>query len=272
MKLFKRNIPLSVVAQKLGTLLIVTIRITILFKNPMHLLYHYIRSNALPEKVVTLRNGKKIFLSSNASDLITVIVLFGKREYGDIPKLATILDIGANIGVFCIYAKVNGADKVFACEPNEESYTILMKNIKENGYEDTVMALNRAVTSIDGETVLIPKESSPMNQILESHDDEHTGLCRVKTISLESILRKYSIEFVDLLKIDCEGSEYQIIEATGAEIFNKIKRLRFEYHEGPDDLTHHLSKYGYRVDGHFPDNASGGGRDKVGRIFYSNYS
>jgi len=272
MKLFRRNIPPALIASKLGMFLLVAIRISVLFRNPIHLLSHYIRSSALPDKVVTLRNGKKIFLSSHESDLITVVVLFGKREYGDIPKGATVLDIGANIGVFSIYAKLNGADKVFACEPNEESFAILKKNIKENGYEDTVMALNRAVTDIDDEIVLIPKKSSPLNEIIRDHNDENTNLSSVKTVSLESILAKYSIEFLDLLKIDCEGAEYQIVETTSADIFNKIQRLRFEYHEGPDNLTHHLSKYGYTVDGHFPDNDSGWGWDKVGRIFYSKIS
>lgn len=269
MKLFGRNFPVTVILSKLTIFAVVAVRVTILFQNPVRLLHHYLRSWALPEKMVTLRNGHRIFLSSYPNDLVTIMVLFGKREYGDIPNDGIVVDIGANIGAFCVYAKLYGAKRVIAFEPNKESFEILQKNITENGFEDSVTALNIAVSSEDDQRVYIPIASDPNNITSRQVENEDSGFTEVKTIKLATILDRYRIEQLDLLKVDCEGAEYEIIDACDRDTFNRIKRLRFEYHRGHTDLSDILLKNNFRIVGYYPDNDPDDGWDKVGRIFYS---
>jgi hypothetical protein len=53
---------------------------------------------------------------------------------------------------------------------------------------------------------------------------------------------------VDLLKLDCEGSEYAIIQGTAPEVWERIARVRMEYHEGRvDQLARHFEALGYQM-------------------------
>ena len=44
-------------------------------------------------------------------------------------------------------------------------------------------------------------------------------------ISLGDLLRDHSVESVDLLKIDCDGGEFAILESTPADVFSRIRNI-----------------------------------------------
>ncbi len=54
----------------------------------------------------------------------------------------TVIDAGANVGVFSAYAALCGARKVYAFEPVKETFDVLVQNIKHNGLEASVIPLN----------------------------------------------------------------------------------------------------------------------------------
>ena len=247
--------------QRIIMMLFLISRTCILFKQPLRLLVSYIRNTPFLEKFVEFRNGNKIFLSTYPYDLTTIMVIFGKREYGNIIDKSIVIDIGANIGVFCIYAIVNGASQVVAFEPNTEAFKTLQKNIRENGFQNSITAVNLAVSSVDNNSVWIEQSSNPNNYTTIDHQSRDHAF-EVKTISLKTILSLHKLTNVHLMKIDCEGAEYEIIEAGDYDSYDRINEIRFEYHNGTDRLTNHLSKYGFEMDKIFPDNK------RVGRAFY----
>ena len=53
---------------------------------------------------------------------------------------------------------------------------------------------------------------------------------KVKSLTLQSILDSNKLETCDYLKLDCEGSEYDIIESLPDKYFKKIKKIYIEYH------------------------------------------
>ena len=64
-------------------------------------------------------------------------------------------------------------------------------------------------------------------------------------------IKKNKIETCDLLKIDCEGSEYQILPAVSKETFARIKNIAMEFHEGrPDELRSWLEAGGFQILSH----------------------
>ncbi len=208
---------------------ITVIRSCYWFKRPLAVLYHYVNKSLPEQGFVELRDGTKIFLSTQALDVVTVVLVFCRSEYGSIEKGSVVIDIGANIGAFSLLAARAGARKVYAFEPNPEVYACLEKNVRENGLDDVVIPCRKAVAGRSGERVLIPVESSPANKTQQKED----GRCEpVETISVDDVMRQHDMECVDLLKMDCEGAEYDIIPSLTDSSCAKIKSIRMEYHEG----------------------------------------
>lgn len=247
-----RQVKVSRIFEKLSLFLPVAVRSFRWFKHPMNLLNHYFHNRSPAERVVELRNGIRIHFSSAPDDLSTVVVVFLKKDYGEIPEHGVVIDIGANIGVFSLYAVSRGASRVFAFEPNREAYDVLVRNIESNNLSSKILPFNLAVGGGGYDTVNIPRVSSAHNRTLklvsESHKDQYDT---VSCITLEKILSASGVEHVDLLKMDCEGAEYEILEGTSDRTLSSIQRLRMEYHGQPiHEITSRLGRLGYAVENH----------------------
>ena len=81
-------------------------------------------------RVYTLRNGIELETRETV-DTATIGVVFLRREYGPIGSNWTVIDVGANIGVFTLYAAATGG-RVYAYEPMPENYELLLRNLKRN--------------------------------------------------------------------------------------------------------------------------------------------
>jgi FkbM family methyltransferase len=64
--------------------------------------------------------------------------------------------------------------------------------------------------------------------MVSSYCSSEQPLSEVPEISLGELLRDYAAESVDLLKIDCEGGEYAILENSPAEVFRHIRNIVFD--------------------------------------------
>jgi FkbM family methyltransferase len=189
-----------------------------------------------------LRSGLKIYLSDHPHDIITIFVIFVREDYGRVQPQSVVVDIGANIGIFALYAAHNQAAKVFAYEPNSEAYHHLLQNIKTNHLEHTIFPGQFAVVGAPGELVRFPARSSIYNSIIT--DLSSTDFEWVNTIGLPKILDQTGD--VDLLKLDCEGAEYDILLSAGKDVYARIRNLRLEYHSNREqDIERHLTSYGF---------------------------
>ena len=143
-----------------------------------------------------------------------------------------ILDIGANIGLFTLYAK-DSASRVIAVEPTESHHYIFDKLTEDC----TNVELSKvALSGEDGPiTFYICEDNLTMNSLVnkKSKSVEVDGLC------LESLLNKYNLDHVDFCKIDIEGSEMiAITEETLKPVFDKIDRIFIEVHATIPTYTH----------------------------------
>jgi len=139
---------------------------------------------------------------------------------------AVVIDIGANIGIPSIYlAKKFPQAKFYLFEPILENYRNLQKNIKANGI-DNIVAENLAITS-DGRdfpmTALLCENSGGGTGQAATIDSssENPNYLVSKSIKLDDVFERHAIEHCDLLKIDCEGSEHEILET-----FSYLDRVR----------------------------------------------
>ncbi|MCG2908007.1 MAG: FkbM family methyltransferase [Sulfolobales archaeon] len=125
-----------------------------------------------------------------------------------------------------IYFAIKGAEKVIAIEPHPGAYEELVENIRINGLEGKIVPLNIAVGDKEGYIVVsnVETKQAPVTLFKES---EGNGI-KVKMETLSNVINKYNLE-TDVLKMDCEGCEYNLI-LNDYEAVSKFDQLAFEYH------------------------------------------
>jgi len=168
-----------------------------------------------------------------------------------LPPKPVIVDIGANAGYFNIilFSKIKEAT-VYAYEPIPVNYQLFSKNISLNpGLEKKIHLHNKAVVGTPQDSVELFMEHDAENSVIASvysdFDQQNKYSIKVPAISLQEIIKGNHLQQIDLLKIDCEGSEYPIIYETPRELWAKVKRLTIEVHNLDNDKrnTDYLGKF-----------------------------
>jgi FkbM family methyltransferase len=238
MQIFGRKVTIK----KAARMALTAARTVAVAREPLKVLRGY-ASMTSPE-AVRLRSGHTIHMGGHPQDIVTFVVVFGRREYGTIPKDGVVIDIGANIGTFAVYAALNGAKKVYSFEPSPVAFAYLKKNIEANGLSDIIVPLNKAVADSQ-RTVHIPAISSPFNSIysdtlVHGYDKDRVaaaGVHAVEAVTLPHFLQSEGIQSVDLLKMDCEGAEYEIVPSLDEDTLSKIHEIRMECHRSQKELV-----------------------------------
>jgi len=136
-----------------------------------------------------------------------------------------VLDIGAFIGDSSIYFILKGAKKVYAIEPHPNAYKEMIENIKLNNMEDKISPINMGI-SYNSDYVIINIKDTPL-VISKFFNSNNTGI-KVPAGKLSDIIEKYNID-AQVLKMDCEGCEYDII-LKDYDTIKEFDEIGFEYH------------------------------------------
>jgi len=169
-----------------------------------------------------------------------------------------VIDIGGNVGMVSIYlAKKFPFLKIYAFEPVKEDYENFLQNMKLNNIpNETITVENKAVTC-DGRAVnmninlqnkggsfVLRDPNGNLNDFKNiKFDNLETNNISINSIKLEEICKKYGIKKIKLLKIDCEGSEYEILYNLSKEVFSNILTIRGEFHSKNDKKIIELEEY-----------------------------
>ncbi|HLH45475.1 MAG TPA: FkbM family methyltransferase [bacterium] len=185
-------------------------------------------------------------------DISHLTELYINKVYGDHFQ-GVVVDVGASNGDSSIFFAKRGADMVIALEPMPESYQLAMKNVEINGLKHKVKLVNAALFTERGKTKFKVSTKnpnansiSPTRQVIDlgiTYDNE----VEVETLSLQDIVKDFSLNNVSLLKMDCEGCEYYIFNDVDQLILDKIEEVILEFHEGPKGIPSLLSKNGFSV-------------------------
>lgn len=175
--------------------------------------------------------------------------VFFTDEYAFLnPTEKTVIDIGANIGDSTIYFVIKGAKKVIGLEPYPYTYTIASNNIKINKLEDRAEVINAGYGSDGYITVDPSKISTTGDELKECKNGGKT----IELLSLKSLVERYYIN-EGILKMDCEGCEYHMLDEDNATL-SRFKQILIEYHYGYKNLKERLENAGFTVKYTTPSN------------------
>jgi FkbM family methyltransferase len=149
------------------------------------------------------------------------ISCFVRNDYGlrrRIQEVRTILDIGANVGFFSLAAKgYYPYATIHAYEPNPRILPFLRANVSEL----EIGVYDEAVGSRDGFTNMVDNGPSNQARTCTGEDGE------IRVVSLDKAIQRLG-GWVDLLKLDCEGAEWDLFQIR--DCWQRIGNVRMEYH------------------------------------------
>lgn len=136
----------------------------------------------------------------------------------------TMIEIGAHVGCGTLYYAVEkGFEKILAIEANLINYKLLVSNIFKNGLEDIITPMWAAVALESGQFRKLYFDGVNNGQC-GLFLDKGVSCGYVQTISFEHILSLFNE--IDVLKIDIEGSEYEILSPR-SNLKEQLKKVRF---------------------------------------------
>ena len=187
------------------------------------------------------RNQKRYVLTKNidlqgysidAVDVVSLIFQFKEIFVDQLylfkanRKKPIIYDCGSNIGLSILFFKsIYKNAKIIAFEADENIAQICKSNIVRNNIDD-VQILNKAVW-IDNEDISFSIHGADGGSIQGS-----INTTKVKAIRLKELLE--SEKYIDLLKIDIEGAEYEVILDCKNSL-NNVENIFIEYHSWKND-------------------------------------
>lgn len=151
-----------------------------------------------------------------------------------------VVDVGAGLGDFSIDAAYGRpATRVYAFEPFPGSYQLLLRNLEQNAVTN-VKPFQEAVWREAGSLALDLSAGEPL-QIASSEvvvEQAQSRSVAVTAVTLSDILAREGLERIDLLKLDCEGAEYEILIGASNETLRCVPRIIMEYHDVGEGHTH----------------------------------
>ncbi len=241
-KFSKNKFPISGILRNGNSIILKNKFITTLFTLEGNEIIKFEKNYAVIETASNIPRVKFIDFEDNG-DLLSIFI---KNEYRDFyVKDKTVIDIGANIGDSSIYFITKNAKKVIAIEPFEKNYLSLKENIGINNLTEKIIPI-QAFCSGNETFVEISKNEKgggSTNYVRKSEKD----VVKISTISISNILEKYKMKENIVLKIDCEGCEYDLISNTPNEILNQIDEIFIEYHMGYLDIVKKLKECRFEI-------------------------
>jgi FkbM family methyltransferase len=206
-----------------------------------------------------MRNGTKIKVRGGTADKAIIVETWIDREYFPegftILEKDTVIDIGAHIGIFSIMAsQMAKKGKVYSFEPVPSNFELLKSNVQGNRIQN-ILAFNEAVTrETENREIYICDQDTTCHtfddqrvECLRQQGIEFSKKISVKTTTLDRIVEENNILRIDFLKIDAEGSEFDILLSCSDQLLCSISIICMECHTDILKMKQFLENRGFKV-------------------------
>ena len=194
-----------------------------------------------------------IYIRKRGSDIEVfheVLVRFGYKFNTKLNfKPQVIIDCGANIGLASVYFKSLFPDsQIIAIEPEINNYNMMVDNLK---CYNEVFCMNVGVWNRKANIIVDNSDTSDYGFSFHEVADETEG--SVKALSIKDIMNEYSIDYIDILKIDIEGAEKELFGIDYDVWLSRTRLLIIELHDRMREgcsktFFDALSKYNYSTE------------------------
>ncbi|MDE1820497.1 MAG: FkbM family methyltransferase [Euryarchaeota archaeon] len=173
----------------------------------------------------------------------TPVEVFHDLEYAALDVAGrTVIDVGASIGDSTIYFARRGALKTIGLEPYPIPFEAACQNVARSGLEGRI-ELRRALCGPKEGTAMVSSSARATDNTsaITDHGDLATPV-----VTLDHLASQLSVQG-GILKLDCEGGEYEILQSTPTEALARFDQLVVEYHDGVKGLADRLALAGFSI-------------------------
>lgn len=179
-----------------------------------------------------------VYLRMNSTDADLASKLIGKQggEYDFIKSLPgienyqTIVDAGANVGFFTLLAKRAAPHaRIISIEPDSGNYEMLCRNCPSAADSCTGGGDIKLHAGLWNKACKLGIEKRKTGDVGFVVYEDENGL--IDAVSMPDIMTKMKIDHIDLLKMDIEGSEFQVFDESAEQWIDKVDVLIIETHE-----------------------------------------
>jgi FkbM family methyltransferase len=172
----------------------------------------------------------KTLLETEAGNGSPVIEVFAYGEYElalDWTRVHRVIDVGAHVGSFALWVceRAPGV-RIISIEPEPRNFSDLESNIARNQLGTRIDAVNAALGAHSGTTTTL---HVPMNRESGSTLATEGTVIDATEMTLAELLERLNGP-LDLLKLDCEGAEWEVLASLDAKTWARISRLVMECH------------------------------------------
>jgi FkbM family methyltransferase len=181
--------------------------------------------------VLNLKNGLKIKMRKNTTDIQAFVNVWILEEYKKetlgINEDDVIIDVGGHIGLFTLYVSQFCKNVIiYAFEPFKNNFDLFKDNIQMNNLKNIKISNN----AVAGKKEKIRIYKNQCDDAAHSIYGEGENFSEIDAVTISDIINNQNISKCNLLKLDCEGAEYEIFKAIKKEDFSKIEKICLEYH------------------------------------------
>ncbi|MES1243473.1 MAG: FkbM family methyltransferase [Acidobacteriota bacterium] len=180
---------------------------------------------------VALEGSHILHIRPETTDLDVYREIFREKphilEVGHPPKV--IVDGGANIGASSVDFALRYPDaRIIAIEPEEHNFQLLVRNSMPF---PNIFPVRGALWCKKACVQVIDGGSGAWGfQTVEGDLDGRSVMQTVPAVTVDGLMEEYGISFIDILKLDIEGSEVEVLE-TSASWLPRVDTLILELHE-----------------------------------------
>ena len=155
-------------------------------------------------------------------------------EKGDV-----VLDIGANKGFFTLNALQKGASKVYSVEPVKHSCEQIKKLLEDF---PNIEPINKAIGETNGTISMFVDSSASATNCVTTYGDmfgRGSNKVEVESVNINTLFEQINTE-INYMKVDCEGSEFELFKTISEKNLRGIGKMVIETHG--DEIDNFVQK------------------------------